>query len=263
MAMSEDDWLTSGNSLAMVRFIRDERTPFRTRWLSWASAKRFSVSERKWRLIASAVFRSVGDLFPDEQAQQVLPILAQWADEEISHKDVVKAIKPVTTLLRSITRSVATGSGAALQTVAGALRWYLHGDSNPSLVMAMASEARARFFRARGTNRLLSEPVTEAYVQAREASDAECTRQADLVRCILGNPFRPTRLEPTWLDAHDGAARRVAQAIYDDHAFADLPVLADALEDAGCTDDAVLSHCRAPGPHARGCWVVDLVLGKE
>ena len=54
-----------------------------------------------------------------------------------------------------------------------------------------------------------------------------------------------------------------AQAIYDDRALERLPVLADALEEAGCTDAAILEHCRGPGPHVRGCWVIDLLLGKE
>jgi hypothetical protein len=55
----------------------------------------------------------------------------------------------------------------------------------------------------------------------------------------------------------------LAQAIYEDRAFDRLPVLADALEDAGCTNSDLLGHLRGPGPHARGCWVLDLLLGKE
>jgi hypothetical protein len=54
----------------------------------------------------------------------------------------------------------------------------------------------------------------------------------------------------------------LAEAIYADRAFDRMPVLADALEEAGCSDDQILSHCRGEGPHVRGCWVVDLVLGK-
>jgi hypothetical protein len=55
---------------------------------------------------------------------------------------------------------------------------------------------------------------------------------------------------------------KLAQAIYDDRAFDRLPILADALEDAGCHDAGILAHCRGPGPHVKGCWVVDLLLGK-
>ena len=55
---------------------------------------------------------------------------------------------------------------------------------------------------------------------------------------------------------------QLAQSIYDDRAFDRLPILADALEEAGCTDAAILDHCRGPGPHVRGCWAVDLLLGK-
>jgi hypothetical protein len=56
---------------------------------------------------------------------------------------------------------------------------------------------------------------------------------------------------------------RLASHIYDSRAFDRLPILADALEEAGCKDAEILAHCRGPGPHVRGCWVVDLVLGKE
>lgn len=80
-----------------------------------------------------------------------------------------------------------------------------------------------------------------------------------LGRCIFGNPFRPVALDPGW---RTEAVVGLATGIYADRAFARLPVLADALEDAGCANADVLGHCRGPGPHARGCWVVDLLLGK-
>ena len=60
-----------------------------------------------------------------------------------------------------------------------------------------------------------------------------------------------------------GDCRALAGAIYDERAFDRLPVLGDALEDAGCADAAILAHCRGPGEHVRGCWVVDLLLGKS
>ena len=83
------------------------------------------------------------------------------------------------------------------------------------------------------------------------------------LRDIFGNPFRPVTLDHAWLRWNDGAAVAIAQRIYDERRFQDLPILADALEEAGCTSGDILEHCRGPGPHVRGCWVVDLVLGKE
>jgi hypothetical protein len=83
--------------------------------------------------------------------------------------------------------------------------------------------------------------------------------QADLLRCIFGNPFRPVAFDPRWRTAD---VLGVARGVYDERAFGRLPVLMDALLDAGCDNADVLEHCRSEGPHARGCWVVDLVLGK-
>ena len=86
----------------------------------------------------------------------------------------------------------------------------------------------------------------------------EETQQAVLFRDIFGNPFRPVAIAPTWLTPDVLA---LARGIYDDRAFDQLPILADALQDAGCDNDDILSHLRGPGPHVRGCWPLDLVLG--
>lgn len=85
--------------------------------------------------------------------------------------------------------------------------------------------------------------------------------QCDLLREIFGNPFREAPFDPPSLSPQVAVA--IARSIEKDHAFDRLPILADALEEAGCTDEPILSHCRGPGPHVRGCWVLDLVLGKE
>lgn len=91
--------------------------------------------------------------------------------------------------------------------------------------------------------------------------------QANVLRCIFGNPFRPVALDAA-LRTPDVLA--LAQAAYDKRKLPAgtlnpkrLAVLADALEDAGCTDTEILSHLRGPGPHVRGCWPVDLLLGKS
>ncbi len=81
-----------------------------------------------------------------------------------------------------------------------------------------------------------------------------------LLRDLFGNPFNPPTFEPTWVTS---TVRGLAEGIYDGRAFDRMPILADALEDAGCDNPDILAHCRGDGPHVRGCWVVDLVLGKE
>jgi hypothetical protein len=92
---------------------------------------------------------------------------------------------------------------------------------------------------------------------------AERSAQACLVRDVFGNPFRPVPVASTWLAWNEGTIRKLAQVIYEEGRFQNLPILADALEEAGCDNLDVLAHCRAPGPHVPGCWVVDLLLGKE
>jgi hypothetical protein len=89
---------------------------------------------------------------------------------------------------------------------------------------------------------------------------AEEREQAALLFDVFGNPFRPVTVDPQWLTSTVVA---LARGIYADRAFDRLPILADALQDAGCDHPALLDHCRSGGPHVRGCWVVDLLLGKE
>jgi hypothetical protein len=88
------------------------------------------------------------------------------------------------------------------------------------------------------------------------------------MQCVLlrdlFNPFQsPSPIDPTVL-AHDGgAARRLAESIYQERRFEDLPVLADLLEEAGLADAELLGHLRAPGPHVLGCFVLDAVVGRS
>lgn len=91
----------------------------------------------------------------------------------------------------------------------------------------------------------------------------EREKQAGFLRDLFGNPFRPVAPDPAWLAALGALVPKLAQAIYDGGRFGDLPILADALEEAGCNNAAILDHCRQPGDHVRGCWVLDLVLAKS
>jgi hypothetical protein len=88
--------------------------------------------------------------------------------------------------------------------------------------------------------------------------------QAAVFIDMFSNSFRPGPVaDLALLAGNGGTIAKLAQRIYDDRAYNRLPLLADALEDAGCTNAELLAHLRGPGPHVRGCWAVDLVLGKE
>ena len=94
---------------------------------------------------------------------------------------------------------------------------------------------------------------------ATEPEGEEAT-QSNLCRDIFGNPFRPVAVDAAWLTSDVLA---LARQMYESRDFSAMPILADALQDAGCDNPDVLNHCREGGPHVRGCWVVDLLLGKE
>ena len=102
----------------------------------------------------------------------------------------------------------------------------------------------------------MSEAAGKYYREWRD----ELRELAHLARDIFGNPFHPVTFLPEW---RTSTVLALAQQMYDSREFSAMPILADALQDAGCDNADILDHCRGPGPHVRGCWVVDLVLSKE
>src|SRR5262245_6962567 len=93
-----------------------------------------------------------------------------------------------------------------------------------------------------------------AFIPQTARNDPARRLQRNLTRELLGNPFRPVSVRRDWLTWNDGTVPKLAQTIYDDRRFDIMPILADALEEAGCGDTDILSHCRGLGPHVRGCW---------
>ena len=104
-----------------------------------------------------------------------------------------------------------------------------------------------------------SENVAEAVARA---SVAESRRQVELLNELFGNPFRPVVLEPHWLAWGGGVVASMAREIEEAQRFAELPYIADALMDAGCNDETLLRHLRHEQDHIRGCWALDLLVGK-
>ena len=98
------------------------------------------------------------------------------------------------------------------------------------------------------------------FVASALRSGDQIQRFPPLFRDIFGNPFRPVAFSPEW---RTDTAVALARQMYDARDFSAMPILADALQDAGCDNEDIFNHCQGAGPHVRGCWVVDLVLGKE
>jgi hypothetical protein len=101
----------------------------------------------------------------------------------------------------------------------------------------------------------------DTYVREQLAGiQKQFAHQCRFLRDIFANPFRPRQSTVASWQAPTVVA--LARSIYDDRRFTDLPILADALEEAGCTNADILGHLRGPGQHVRGCWAVDLILQK-
>jgi hypothetical protein len=185
-------------------------------------------SDRQLRLFGCACCRQVWDLLTDDCFRDAIDIAERSADGQASAKELATAKKV---------------SGAALE------RNGLAGVTGPRHCALGAAWSCTR------------NPQTAAMYPLWVFTEvSERKWEVQLLREIFNNPFRPVTLDPAWLTSK---VQTLAQAIYDDRAFERMPELADALAEAGCNNEDILSHCRGPGPHVPGCWVVDLVLGRE
>ncbi len=108
--------------------------------------------------------------------------------------------------------------------------------------------------------RSLTAARSEKNAAQRLALDSEAVVQCGLIREVVGNPFRPIALDPAWLSP---TCQKLASRMYRTRSFDRMSELALALAHAGCTNQQILDHCREPGSHARGCWVIDLILEKK
>jgi hypothetical protein len=194
--------------------------------LEWLRGK---VSDRQLRLLACACCRRLWHLLTDQRSRQAVEVVERYVDKQATAEQLHEA---------------------AIGAAHGADDTHGEGADVADTVADLTSRNAWEGARAAATMLPMLYP-------------AERPLQANIFRDIIGNPFRPATVDPSWLAWNGGTVPKLVQAIYDDRAFDRLPILADALEDAGCTDPDILAHCRGPGPHARGCWVVDLLLGKE
>jgi hypothetical protein len=214
---------------------------------------RTRASERKLRLFACACCRRVWYLLTDERSRRAVEVMERYADGAADSEDVYRAVIGAEAVAEALTaRAVSAAEEAAASAATAALN------------TTMPDAARDADYCAANVASAVYHDATAG--RARSAADARTAERVGQVRLlseVFGNPFRPPSLPPHLLAWNDGTVPRLARAIYDERAFDRLPILADALEDAGCNDAEILTHCRGPKAHVRGCWVLDLLLDKS
>ncbi len=228
--MTESEWLACTE-------------PWRMKEFAW---DRFS--ERKLRLFGVACCRMIWHLLPDERSRRAVEVAERYADGLATEEELEAA-------------SNAAGAVWEADVEQAGL-----GELPPPGLASQAAFTVTIPCELWGAAPAFVEPDHIACQATRDAT-AEGIAQCVLLREILGNPFRPVRLD---IASRTPSVVSIAQAAYHNPILpagtldpAELTWLADALEDAGCHDADILGHCRHDGPHVRGCWVVDAVLGKE
>ncbi len=188
------------------------------------------ASARKLRLFGCACCRRVPDLLDDARRRQALEVAERFADGRARARQLRAAQR-----VMEETRGPGYGPNAARAAWYCCRPWLDAGSIHRNISLGIAHGKRR---------------------------SAEVAAQAALLREVFGNPLRPVALDPAWLAWRGGTVPNLARAICEDGAFDRLPILADALEEAGCADADILEHCRAPRPHVRGCHVLDAIMGR-
>jgi hypothetical protein len=193
-------------------------------------------TDRKQLLAAIHASRSCGHDLPSSALRTSLTICEREADGRSTPSELSRLVHVLLPRLDALRAEYPTGTGR--DTMFSALL----------LVDALMT-------RAGGLN-----PNSDINLTVRCIIPPEREEYTHVLRDIFGNPFRPVTFSPDW---RTDTAVTLARQMYESRDFSTMPILADALQDAGCDSADILNHCRGPGPHVRGCWVVDLVLGKE
>jgi hypothetical protein len=232
--MDEAQWLAATNPDNLLYHLQNEA----------------ASSERKARLFACACCRRIWHLLSDERSRNAIEVLERFVDRKASKKEMDAAIDASATALNALDQ----GKDPARYYAAGAVYHAADDIVDP---LADAEESAEHAASAAADAEHDAEEDDDAWGQRNREEEAE---QARLVREVFGNPFRKKRFKRDWRSSD---VRTIAAGIYEERAFDRLPILADALEEAGCTDEALLEHLRQGGPHVRGCWALDRAIGKK
>jgi hypothetical protein len=300
--VDEHDWLTCPDLKKVQRSLQDNAVTERE-WLTCVDPNPMlrvvelgrKTTSRKLRLFGVACCRRLWAFLDDEGLRQIVEVAEGYADGANDDANLQAAQDLSYTLCEQLKVASGDRRSCVLANAAVAANWvsardtrfqtneyanslYAEGYHSAAAGYIAGSAAQGMFYatyegadaleqvrRRTGVGRSTSaDPVWAGAETVDLIWAGEEAAQADLLRCVVGNPFRPAPIAaPSWLTWAGGTVVMLARSIYDGRAFDQLPILADALEEAGCTDRDILAHLRGPGPHCRGCWSVDLMLGKE
>jgi hypothetical protein len=284
--MTEAEWLDCDDVVVMLETVLGEATERKVRLFSCACCRRIwhlLVDERSRRAVEVAEEFADGRATTAELEDAGAKAAAASEDAQQARYeeefDILPYKRHVTRVETNVFATAAAAAAAAVRAKSPYVlrirykEWVtrLSEDEGAS---GFARHAAAQEARYTSSAALLQAPV-ELILQAEQAVgfDAErreMAQQVILLRDLLGKPFHPLSLDPAWATWNDGIIPHLACAIYNQRRLPRgtlerdrFAVLADALEDAGCTDRSLLDHCREPAEHFRGCWLVDLLLGKQ
>ena len=233
--MTEEEWLTSASPDPMLPLL--------------------GGGERKLRLFACACCREAWNVFVPPFVIRMVTAVEAFADGSLGPRGLEHISTAAERAAEAAAREAAHDDSGYLAHVARAAFGAAHSHAATAAKVAHGASALAA---ADAPATIIDGPLGGR--TGRTDYEAELAAQADLLRDIFGNPFRSVEFHLEWFTSDVLA---LARGIYADRAFDRMPILADALQDAGCDDDDILTHCREPREHARGCWVVDLLLGKK
>ncbi len=228
-----------------------------TEWLDCISPEEMLVflgeraTLRKKRLFACACVRRIWPSLNDDRLRMAVKAVEQFADGRVSSDLLAKARRKVK-LSKACVHVIQAIE--ALLPEDGPILIRPRDIREPTDVISATRAVRTSARTLEASKEYDAPPKMET-IRPLAALDA-----VELLREIFGSPFRSVDIDPSWLAWKQGLVPRMARIIYRKRCFRNLPILADALEEAGCHDAALLSHCRNRVDHVRGCWVVDAIL---
>lgn len=224
--MTEQEWLESKDPQGLLDWFLPRRT----------------LSERKLRLFGAACCRRIWSLLADPKSRRAVEVVENWVDGWATEAERIEADR--------------TADEFSASSISGFLA--------ANTVVCFRSD---RHQNVRNTSAWVLEALAWADPNNEKAVRAEAEHQATLLRDIIGNPFHPVTLDSAFLP---GRIRALAQEIYENRQMpmgtfdpSRMKLLGDALVEPGCHNEEVIIHCQSNTPHVRGCWVVDLLLGRE